>query len=279
MPEAWRRVKASVLKRGRGTLRGRRRFSGTRWMGATPPPGEGSGGVGPPGVGVGGHVVHLDGGAHEAEALGFLDAVGEAGGLKALEIHVVATGGGDELPPIVASEDFRLEEGGLVGEVVAVHVVAGDFDGEDVLTVDEAGREVEFIGAVEELGAAGGTVGEKFAVEVGAVDGEGGEAEGDLVAGGFGEDDAVAGEDVHFGNEAGGVDGLGVHGVPVQEQGRGEIMREKAGMSIGWLNLLGKGGVGRLATNEHKKHKSPFSEFVFFVFICGQFFPWSVRQC
>ncbi len=158
--------------------------------------------IGAPGVGAGSEAVVFDKGALEAVALDFLEVLGQEQGREGMG---GGAGGGEGL---VAGGDFGLEEGGLIEQVVAVDVVAGDFDGDQVGGLEPGSGELVAVDAVIAVRPARGAFGEEFAVEEDAV--AGGAAEGE--PGVFGravEGGAEADKEVHFGFAAGGPDGPG----------------------------------------------------------------------
>jgi hypothetical protein len=125
-----------------------------------------SGGLGcgavPPAVVAGAHAIVLDEGSLKAVALHLLHPMGQDRGL---ETGARAGGGGQHFR---IGDDLGLEEGGLVQEVVAVGVVAGDLDGKDVASTCRLER--PFVNAAVPVRAASGTVTDESPVEVDAVE-------------------------------------------------------------------------------------------------------------
>ena len=159
--------------------------------------------VGAPAVVAGREAIDFGEGPLEAVALHLLHALLEDG---AVEGRALAAGGGEDL---AAGDDLGLEERGLVEQVVAVDVVAGDLEGDDVRAGLELVGQVPLVHAEEAVRAAGRAVAEETAVEEDAVEGGAGGAQQDLVLRGRLEGGAEADEEVLLGLAAFGPDGLG----------------------------------------------------------------------
>jgi hypothetical protein len=99
---------------------------------------------------------------------------------------------------LVAAGHLGLEEGGLVQEGVAVDIVAGHFDGDQIGAGPELLAEVPDVDAIIAVGAAGRAEAHELAVDPGPIDGGRGHPQRGLRAGLGLDHGAEADREVHF---------------------------------------------------------------------------------